>query len=413
MKTAEKTHVSSAEYIVTGIQRHKLVVALIVLFIVASVSGFYIYKRNSKPLTERDTVLLADFVNSTGEPVFDGTLKQALAVNLGQTPFLNLFPEDRVRETLRFMGRSPDDRITRDVGREICERQGIKAMLTGTIATLGSHYFITLEAMNPRSGDTIARESIEADSKEKVLSALGTAASNLRKKLGESLSSIQKYDVGIEQATTSSLEALKAYSMGNEERSKGRTRESLPFYKRAVELDPNFAMAYARIGVYYGNQEQLDAAKQYVQKAYDLRDRVSERERLYIVEKYYTYITGEIDKAVETQKTWARLYPNDFIPHNNLSLNYKLLGNFEEALKEGLEAVRLSPNNASARDNVVASFVGLGRIDEAEQAVREIEKINPDALSVHFNRPFLLSCAVTRQVWTVRLSGPKGNPKKR
>ena len=388
MKTAEKTHVSSAEYIVTGIQRHKLVVALIVLFIVASVSGFYIYKRNSKPLTERDTVLLADFVNSTGEPVFDGTLKQALAVNLGQTPFLNLFPEDRVRETLRFMGRSPDDRITRDVGREICERQGIKAMLVGSIATLGSHYFITLEAMNPRSGDTIARESIEADSKEKVLSALGTAASNLRKKLGESLSSIQKYDVGIEQATTSSLEALKAYSMGNEERSKGRTRESLPFYKRAVERDPNFAMAYARIGVYYGNQEQLEQAKQYVQKAYDLRDRVSERERLYIIEKYYNYITGELDKTIETQKTWARLYPDDFIPHNNLSLNYKIFGNFDEALKEGLEAVRLSPNNISARDNVVASFVGLGRIDEAEQAVREIEKINPDALSVHFNRYF-------------------------
>ena len=389
MPTAEKTHVSSAEYIVTGIQRHKIAVALIALVvIVASVSGFYLYKRNSKPLTERDTVLLADFINSTGEPVFDGTLKQALAVNLGQTPFLNLFPEDRVRETLRFMGRSGDDRITRDVGREICERQGIKALLVGSIATLGTHYFITLEAMNPRTGDTIARESIEAESKEKVLSALGTAASNLRQKLGESLSSVQKYDVSIEQATTSSLEALKAFSMGNEERSKGNARESLTFYKRAAELDPNFAMAYARIGVYYGNQEQLDAAKQYVQKAYDLRDRVSERERLYIVEKYYTYITGEIDKAVETQKTWARLYPNDFIPHNNLSLNYKLLGNFEEALKEGLEAVRLSPNNASARDNVIQSFIGLGRIDEAEQASRDMEKINPDALAVHFDRYF-------------------------
>ena len=387
MPTAEKTHVSSAEYIVTGIQRHKLAIALIALLVIAgSVSAFYIYKRNSKPLTEQDTILLADFVNTTGEPVFDGTLKQALAVNLGQTPFLTLFPEDRVRETLRFMGRSPDDRITRDVGREICERQGIKAMLVGSIAILGSHYFITLEAMNPRSGDPIARESIEADSKEKVLSALGTAASNLRQKLGESLSSIQKYDVSIEQATTSSLDALKAFSMGNEERAKGRARESLAFYKRAVELDPNFAMAYARIGVYYGNQEQLYAAKQYVQKAYDLRDRVSERERLYIIEKYYNYITGEIDKTIETQKTWAKLYPNDFIPHNNLALNYQVLGNFEEALKEGLEAVRLSPNNASARDNVVASFIGLGRIDEAEQANNEVEKINPDALSVHFSR---------------------------
>ncbi|HVD59513.1 MAG TPA: protein kinase, partial [Gemmatimonadaceae bacterium] len=324
MPTVEKSRVSSAEYIVNGLQRHKVAVALIALVVVAaSVSGFYLYKRSSKPLTERDTVLLADFINTTGEPVFDGTLKQALAVNLGQTPFLNLFPEDRVRETLRFMGRSPDDRITRDVGREICERQGIKAMLIGSIAGIGSHYNIILEAIDPRSGDAIARESIEAESKEKVLSSLGTAASNLRKKLGESLSSIQKYDVNIEQATTSSLEALKAYAMANDERAKGRTRESLAFYNRAVELDPNFAMAYARVGVFYINQEQMEMAKPYLQKAYDLRDRVSERERLYITEKYYNYITGEIDKAVETLKTWSRLYPNDFIPHNNLSLDYQ------------------------------------------------------------------------------------------
>ena len=385
--TAEKTisHVSSAEYIATGIKHHKVATAMIALLVIAAtVSAVYVYRRNSKPLTERDTILLTDFVNTTGEPVFDGTLKQALAVNLGQTPFLNLFPEDRVRETLRFMGRSPDDRVTRDIGREICERQGIKGLLTGSIASLGSHYVITLEALNPRSGDPIAREQIEAESKEKVLSALGTAASNLRQKLGESLSSIQKYDKSIEQATTSSLEALKAFAMGNEERAKGNARESLAFYKRAVEIDPNFAMAYARIGVYYGNQEQLELAKEYVQRAYDLRDRVSERERLYITEKYYNYITGELDKAVETQKTWTRLYPNDYIPHNNLSLNYMIVGNYEEALKEGLEAVRLSPNNTSARDNVVGSFVGLGRVEEAEQATREIEKINPDAIDTRF-----------------------------
>ena len=387
MPTVEKSHVSSAEYIVTGLQRHKIAVALIALLVVVSgVSGFYLYKRNSKPLTERDTVLLADFINTTGEPVFDGTLKQALAVNLGQTPFLNLFPEDRVRETLRFMGRSPDDRITRDVGREICERQGIKAMLIGSIAGIGSHYNIILEAVDPRSGDAIARESVEADSKEKVLSSLGTAASNLRQKLGESLSSIQKYDVSIEQATTSSLEALKAFSMGNDERAKGRARESLTFYTRAVELDPNFALAYARIGVFYINQDQMERAKEYLQKAYDLRDRVSERERLYVTEKYYNYLTGEIDKAVETLKTWARLYPNDFIPHNNLALDYQILGNYDEAQKEALESVRLAPNNVTARENVVQSFLWLGRIDEAEQASKEIEKLNPDSPSAHFLR---------------------------
>ncbi|HSD47480.1 MAG TPA: protein kinase, partial [Pyrinomonadaceae bacterium] len=323
IRTAEKTvtHVSSAEYIATGLKRHKIAAAVVaLLLIVGSTAGFYLYYNRAKPLTDKDTVLLADFVNTTGEPVFDGTLKQALMVHLGQTPFLNIVPEDRVRETLRFMGRSPDERITRDIGREICERQGIRALLTGSIASLGSHYVITLEAVNPRSGDAFASESIEAESKEKVLSSLSTAAWNLRKKLGESLSMMQKYDVSIEQATTSSLDALKAYAMANDERSKGKQREALTFYKRAVELDPNFAMAWARMGVHYANQQQPEAAKEYVQKAYDLRDRVSERERLYITEKYYTYITGELDKTIETLQTWARLYPNDFIPHNNLSL---------------------------------------------------------------------------------------------
>ena len=414
MPTAEKTisHVSNAEYIATGIKRHKLAAAAIIalLVIVGTGSVFYLYTRNSKPLTDRDTVLLTDFVNATGEPVFDGTLKQALAVNLGQTPFLNLFPEERVRETLRFMGRSPDDRITRDVGREICERQGIKAMLTGSIASLGSHYVITLEAMNPRSGDPIAREQIEAESKEKVLSALGTAASNLRQKLGESLSSIQKYDVSIEQATTSSLEALKAFTMGNEERDRGRARESLAFYKRAAELDPNFAMAYARIGVFYVNQQQPETGKEYIQKAYNLRDRVSERERLYITEKYYNYITGEIDKATETLTTWARLYPDDFTPHNNLALDYQILGNHEEALKEGLEAVRLSPNNITARQNLVAIFIGVGRIDEAEQASKEIEKLNPDSLGARFSRYFFAFLRRDQAAMDREIAWSKGKP---
>jgi len=387
--TKTVTHVSSAEYIATELKRHKVGAAILAILLLAgTAAGFYFYYNRAKPLTDKDTVLLADFVNTTGEPVFDGTLKQALAVHLGQTPFLNIFPEERVRETLRFMGRSPDERITRDIGREICERQGIRALLTGSIASLGSHYFITLEAVNPRSGDQFASEQIEAESKEKVLSALSTAAWNLRKKLGESLSSMKKYDVGIEQATTSSLEALKAYAMANDERAKGNARESLAFYKRAIELDPNFAMAYARIGVHYGNQQETEAAKEYVQKAYDLRDRVSERERLYIAEKYYTYIAGDTEKTIETLQTWAKLYPNDFIPHNNLSLNYKLLGRYEESLQEGLEAVRLSPNNISAHDNLLASFIGLGRIDEAEQIAKEMERINPESLGAHFPKYF-------------------------
>jgi eukaryotic-like serine/threonine-protein kinase len=392
LTTAEKTvtHVSSAEYIATGIKRHRLVAALIALAFVAAIgAGYYFYYHRTQPLTERDTVLLTDFVNTTGEPVFDGTLKQALAVQLNQTPFLNLFPEERVRETLRFMGRSPDDRITRDIGREICERQGIKAMLAGSIARLGNNYVITLEAINPRSNNPFASEQVEAESKEKVLASLGTATSKLRQKLGESLSSIQKYDVNIEQATTSSLEALKAFAMGDEERAKGRARESLPFYERAVELDPNFAVAHARIGVHYFNQRQIETSRQYIQKAYELRDRVSERERLYIAEKYYNYVTGELEKAIETLQTWSRLYPDDFVPHNNLSISYRLLGRHEEALKEALEAARLRPNNTTARTNVISCYVTLGRFDEAEQALGELRKINPEQLIVHIAAFFL------------------------
>ena len=387
LPTKTVSHVSSAEYIATGIKRHKIAAAIVaVLLIAGTAAGFYFYYNRAKPLTDKDTVLLADFVNTTGEPVFDGTLKQALAVHLGQTPFLNIFPEDRVRETLRFMGRSPDERITRDIGREICERQGLKALLTGSIATVGSHYVITLEAVNPRSGDPFARELIEAESKEKVLSSLSTAAWNLRKKLGESLSSMQKYDMSIEQATTSSLDALKAFAMGNDERARGNEKGSLAFYQRAVDLDPNFAMAYARIAVYYGNRDQMEAAKPYGEKAYELRDRVSERERLYITEKYYTYVTAEVDKTIETLQTWARLYPNDFIPHNNLSLNYKLIGRYDDSVKEALEAVRLGPNNFNAHDNLVSSYLGLGRIDEAEQAAKELERINPESIGTHVTK---------------------------
>jgi len=392
LPTVEKTvsHVSSAEYIVTGIKHHKIAAGLLALVVIAAIGiGAYFYTHRKAALTDKDTILLTDFINTTGEQVFDGTLKQALAVQLGQTPFLNIYPDERVRETLRFMGKPPDERITKDIGREICERQGIKALLSGSIAGLGSHYVITLEALNAQSGDPIAREQIEATSKESVLSSLGTAASNLRQKLGESLSSIKKYDVKIEQATTSSLDALKAYSMGDQARTSGRTRESLPFYQKAVELDPNFAMAYARIAVFYGNQAQLELATQYVEKAFALRERVSEREKFYISEKYYNYVTGEIDKSTEVQKTWASQYPNDYVPHNNLALSYQLLGRYAEAQTEAQRAIELHPTNVTARDNLVGTFIGQGLFDEAAQANEELAKLNPDFIAVHATRYLL------------------------
>jgi eukaryotic-like serine/threonine-protein kinase len=382
----DTAHLSSAEYIVSEIKRHKIGAGILAMLFIAVIgTGLFFYLKRANGLTNRDTILVTDFVNLTGEPVFDGTLKQALAVQLGQSPFLNIFPDERIRESLRFMGRSADDRITKDIGREICERQGIKALLVGSISGLGSHYVITLEALNGHTGDAIAREQIEAESKEKVLSALGTAASSLRQKLGESLSSIKKYDVAIEQATTSSLEALKAYATGNEERARGKMVESANFYRRAIEIDPNFAMAYARLAVYYGNTTQLEQAKSFAQKAFELRDRVSEREKLYISEKYYNYVTGEVDKAIEVLQTWAQTYPNDFIPHNNLAVNYSFIGRYEEALKEALEANRLDPNNVTGYQNVIDMFIKLKRIDEATQKVEELRRRNPDTPVVHFN----------------------------
>jgi tetratricopeptide (TPR) repeat protein len=387
--TAEATvahPASSAEYLVSEIKRHKTGAAIgAAVFVLAIGAAVFFYFNRAQALTDKDTVVLADFANSTGDAVFDGTLKQALAVQLGQSPFLNIYSDERVREALRFMGRAPDERVTKDIAREICQRQGLKALLAGSVSSLGSHYVITLDAVNAQSGESITREQVEAESKEQVLSALGKAALAMREKLGESLSSIRNHTVPIEQATTSSLEALKAFAMGNDARAKGKNDEEITFYKRAIELDPNFAMAYARTAVYYGNRDELEEAQPYAQKAYDLRDRVSERERFYISEKYYNYVLGDTDKAMEVLQTWSRLYPNDFIPRNNLALRYQQFGRYEDALKEALEAVRLSPNNSAARDNLIGSFIGLDRFDEAREALEQFRTLYPDGPAVHFN----------------------------
>ena len=407
--TKAATTMSSAEYIAQGIRRHKVAAVLIGALVVIGVIAAVVHFNKAQPLTDKDTVLLADFVNTTGEAVFDGTLKQALSVQLAQSPFLNIFPEERVRETLRYMNRPADDRVTRDVGLEICRRQGLKALLIGSISSLGSNYVITLEAVNAQSGDSIAREQTEANSKEKVLSSLGAAASSLREKLGESLSSIQKYDVPIEQATTSSLEALKAFTMGNEERAKGKPLESLALYERAIHLDPNFAMAYARIGVFYGNTGQMEKAREYVKQAYALKDRVSERERLYISEKYYGYMTGEMPKVIEVLEATARLYPQDYVPHNNLAFQYLLLGRFEDARKEAQEAVRLSPTTISALDNLCGSFLALGRFGEAQQIADQIKALHPESAGEFNNVVF----AFLRNDWNainVQLEAVRGKP---
>jgi eukaryotic-like serine/threonine-protein kinase len=364
--------VSSAEYVVTEIRRHKTAVALgVVLLLVAAGGVFLLLARRAPALTDRDTILLADFTNTTGDEVFDGTLKQALAVQLGQSPYLSIAPDDRIRETLRFMGRSPTERLTKDIAREICQRQGVKAFLAGSIFNLGSNYVLTLEALNAQTGDSFAREQIEAHNKEEVLKSLGTIASKLREKLGESLASIHKFDAPIEQATTSSLEALKAFSLGDEQRASGKYQEAIPFYKHAVEIDPNFALAYARLAVMYFNLRQFEATVPCAEKAFALRDRVSEREKFYITARYYQDVYGDFDRTVETLDLWSRTYPRDYVPQNNLGVQYNLMGDFERVLERSGEAIRLNPNASAGYSNLGSAYSKLNRFDEATKVFEQ------------------------------------------
>src|SRR6202521_5320971 len=345
--------------------------------------GLFFRSRRANALTEKDTVVLADFVNTTGDPVFDGTLKQALAVQLEQSPYLNLLRESRIHDALRFMGRPPDARLTNDVAREICMREGAKAMLTGSIASLGTHYVITLSALNAQTGDVLAREEKEADSKEQVLKSLDQAASSLRGKLGESIGSVQKFATPLEQATTSSLEALQAFSLGQAEHLRLEDSKAIPHLKRAVELDPNFAMAHATLVVAYSNLTQGDLAASFITKPFDLKERASERERLYISSHYYDIVTREVEKAIEIYEQWVQVYPRDTVPRDNLALRYSVIGQHEKALASSSEAMRIDPKDVYAFQNVADAYERLNRFDEA-RAVAERAAAKNMGRSVHF-----------------------------
>jgi serine/threonine protein kinase len=308
---ASSAAVRVAEVPVTGGKKlWKILVPAAVVLVAAAIGGAFYFRsrQTTHRLTEKDTIVLADFANSTGDAVFDGALKQALAVELGQSPFLNILSDRKVGETLRLMGSPSNERITRDVAGELCVRTGSKAILLGSISKLGGQYVVGIDAVGCSSGDTLAKEQEEAATKEDVLKALTKAAASLRGKLGESLASIQKFDVPVE-ATTTSLEALKAFSMGvTTSRTKGDAA-AIPFYKHALELDPNFAVAYVALGVSYGNLGQASLAAENIKKAYALRDRVSEHEKYRIAALYYDYVTGELEQAIQDYELWAKSYP--------------------------------------------------------------------------------------------------------
>ncbi len=361
----------------------KILAAIILLLLLAG-GGYFWQSRTSAKLTSKDTIVLADFANSTGDAVFDDTLKQALAVNLGQSPFLNIVSDDKLHQTLQMMGQPNVQHISDDLAREICQRAGAKASIDGAIASLGTQYVITLRAINCASGDALARRQSESPSKEKVLEALSDAASKLRNDLGESLSSVQKYDVPLVEATTTSLEALKAFSMGQRTSREKGTTSAIPFLKHAVELDPNFAMAYTSLATSYYNLNQIDLGIAAIKKAFELRDRVTERERSHITTLYYDIATGEADKATEGYKQWLQIYPRDATVHGNLADEYMIAGHYQDAVDSERAALSGDPNVVDYI-NLIASYVALNKFDEAQAAIDDAATRKLDDPVVHEN----------------------------
>jgi len=361
----------SAERLLHPLNLYKRVAVIAGATLIAVAVAALFYFGRSTALTEKDTVLLSDFVNQTGDEVFDSTLKQALAVQLEQSPFLSFFPEERVRETLRYMGRQPDERVTKELALEICQRQGVKALLAGSIARFDRRYSIILEAINSQTGSNIASAMVEADGKDQTLRALGAAATQLRERLGESLSSIKKFDAPIEQATTSSLEALKSWSHGVEMARSGKGQEAIPFYKHAKELDPNFAKADVSLSVAYINQGQFDLSAEHAARAFALRDRVTEREKFDVTGNYYAIAMGDLLKAIETVEMWKQTYPRDFGPPSRLSSLYRLIGQFDNALAAAREANQINPKAYVPYVVMGTALTQLNRFDEARAIIEQ------------------------------------------
>jgi serine/threonine protein kinase/tetratricopeptide (TPR) repeat protein len=348
--------------------------------------GLRYFPRKTSALTAADTVVLADFANSTGEPVFDDALKQAVSVQLAQSPFLNILPSQKVREQLRFMRRSPSDPVTVEVAQEVCQRASGKAVLAGSIAKLGSQYVVGLNAVNCQSGESFAQTQTQVARKEDVLKALGGQSTKLREKLGESISSIRRFDVPIHDATTTSLEALKDVSLGVKAFSEKGDADAVPFFQHAIELDPNFALAYALLGSSYTGLGENSLATTNYTRAYELRDRVSEPEKFEIEVYYYGSVSGELEKANRTLELWAQTYSRDASPHFFLSINYSLMGLHEKALAENLAGIRVNPSAGVEYGNLMLNYLNLNRLDEAKAVYQQALARNLDAPFFHFQR---------------------------
>jgi serine/threonine protein kinase/tetratricopeptide (TPR) repeat protein len=357
-------------------RRHALLIGA-PLATVAIVATFLVWQSQQTPaLSERDTVVLADFTNRTGDTMFDDTLGEALAVQLRQSPFLNLLSEQQVSATLRQMARDGMAPLTPDVAREVCQRTSSRATLGGTIASLGARYVITLRALDCVDGSTLAEEQVQATSKEEVLTSLGEAAASFREKLGESLDMVQRYDAKIEEATTSSLDALKAYSQGMVTRRTSGDFDSVPFFRRAIEQDPDFALAHARLGTVLANLGESDEAVKAATRAYELREKVSERERLYIEARYHTTVTRDQDKALESYKLLVATYPDDYAAHSNMGAIYRNRGMLKEAIASLEQATRLAPDQPLGHLNLGGAYLDGGRLEEALKELQTTVSLN-------------------------------------
>jgi eukaryotic-like serine/threonine-protein kinase len=360
-------------------------VAFVILAV--AVAGYYRFCRPIKPLTERDTVVLADFTNSTGDAVFDDTLKTALTISLQQSPFLNVLSEQSVQETLRMMGRAAGERIDEPAAKEICERTHSTAVISGSISTLGSEYVLGLAAVNCRTGERLAQEQVQAAKKEEVLKALGNAASSLRSGLGESLSTIQKFDVPLIAATTPSLEALKAYSLGVKAMLQRGPDDAIPFFKRAIELDPNFATAYGSLGTAYNDMLfEPELAANNLRRAFELRERVSERERFSITVNYETGVTGDLDQGLETGELWEQTYPRDPRVHNAVATISEIEGDYQRLESEEHQSIQNSPSSAIDYSNLMEAYLALNHLEEAKGTYEQAMGLKLEHAFLHDDR---------------------------
>jgi tetratricopeptide (TPR) repeat protein/predicted Ser/Thr protein kinase len=348
-------------------------IAVAALLVAAVAGGIYWRKHEIEPLSEKDTLVLADIANSTTDPVFDDTLKQTLSITLRQSPFLNVISEDKVAATLKLMTRAENTPLTPEIAREVCQRAGSKAYISGSIAALGEQYVISLDAVNCHTGDVLAQEQAIAPRKEKVIDVLGSEAAKLRRQLGESLATIQKFDVPLSQATTPSLEALKAFSLGVRASLQKSTTQSIAHYQRAVQLDPNFAAAYRGLANNYASLAETGLASQYLGKAFELRDHASEREKLAIAADYYRFVSGELDKAAQTYQEWIENYPRDDAAYNSLAIVYVSQGRYEKAEQALRKALELAPE-------VGGPYINLGNTLLAQQRFAEVVQIARKAL---------------------------------